>query len=192
MENRIMADLPTRRNILRCAALVTGIGLTGSARGAAPDSANTPGLSHDAEAIHQEVRFDAARHRVYAALTTAEQFDAVSKLGVAAKSMKLGSAATKIGAGAGDTFTLFGGYIVGRNLELVPDARLVQAWREQSWEPGAFSLVKFQLFDDGAGTRLSFDHTGFPKGAGGHLSIGWYQDYWNPLAKFLNPASAPE
>jgi activator of HSP90 ATPase len=174
---------------LHLAALAAGLGLAGGAR--ATDAANTPGLSHDAESIHQEIHFDATRHRVYAALTTADQFDAVSKLGVAAKSMKLGSARTEIGAGAGDPFTLFGGYIVGRHLELVPDTRLVQAWREQSWDAGAFSLVRFQLSDDGAGTRLTFDHTGFPKGAGKHLSIGWYQDYWNPLAKFLSPASAP-
>jgi activator of HSP90 ATPase len=171
------------------AALTAGLGLAAGARAA--DATSTPGLSRDAEAIHQEIHFDATRHRVFAALTTADQFDAVSKLGVAAKSMKLGSARTEIGAGAGDAFRLFGGYIVGRHLELVPDTRLVQAWREQSWEPGAFSLAKFQLSDDGAGAKLVFDHTGFPKGAGDHLSIGWYQDYWNPLMKFLSSASAP-
>jgi activator of HSP90 ATPase len=185
-----MPNQPTRRNMtLHLAVFAASLGLGRGARAA--DATNTPGLSHDAESIHQEIQFDATLHRVYAALTTAAQFDAVSKLGVAAKSMKLGSAATAIGVGAGDAFTLFGGYIVGRHLELVPDTRLVQAWREQSWEPGAFSLVKFQFSDDGAGTKLVFDHNGFPKGAGDHLSIGWYQDYWNPLAKFLNSASAP-
>jgi activator of HSP90 ATPase len=171
------------------AALAASLGLAAVARAA--NATNTPGLSHDAESIHQEIHFDATRHRVYAALTIADQFDAVSRLGVAAKSMKLGAARTEIGAGAGDAFRLFGGYIVGRHLELVPDTRLVQAWREQSWDPGAFSIVKFQLFDDGAGTKLVFDHTGFPKGAGDHLSIGWYQDYWDPLMKFLSSASAP-
>lgn len=174
---------------LHLAVLAAGFGLARGARAA--DATNTPGLSHDAESIHQEIHFDATRHRVYATLTNADQFDAVSKLGVAAKSMKLGSARTEIGAGAGDTFTLFGGYIVGRLLELVPDTRLVQVWREQSWEPGAFSLVKFQLSDDGAGTKLTFDHTGFPNGAGEHLSIGWYQDYWEPMKKFLSQASVP-
>ncbi len=172
---------PTRRDIAALAALAAGAALPCAVRAAS----GTPGLARDAEAIHQDIRFKAPRRRVYAALTTAEQFDAVSRLGVAAKSMKLGSAKTEIGAGAGEAFALFGGYIVGRHLELAPDIRLVQAWREQSWDPGQFSLVRFALSDDGAGTRLVFDHTGFPRGAGEHLSIGWYQDYWDPLAKYL-------
>ena len=180
-----MKGNPTRRDIASLAALAAGAAIPVRA------AAGTPGLTRVAEAIHQEIRFKAPRHRVYAALTAAEQFDAVSKLGVAAKSMKLGSAKTQIGAGAGDAFRLFGGYIVGRHLELVPDVRLVQAWREQSWDAGRFSLVEFALSDDGAGTRLVFDHYGFPRGAGEHLSIGWYQDYWNPLAKYLETQPSP-
>ena len=71
---------------LHLAVLAAGFGLARGARAA--DATNTPGLSHDGESIHQEIHFDATRHRVYAALTNADQFDAVSKLGVAAKSMK--------------------------------------------------------------------------------------------------------
>jgi len=185
-----MTNLPTRRAAtIQLSVLAAGLGAAVAARAA--DGAGTPGLSHDAESIHQDIHFDATRHRIYAALTSAGQFDAVSRLGVAAKSMKLGSAMTEIGRKAGDAFTLFGGYIVGRNLELVADTRLVQAWREQSWKPGEFSLVRFQLSDDGTGAKLAFDHTGFPRGAGEHLSIGWYQDYWDPLKKFLSQASVP-
>jgi activator of HSP90 ATPase len=43
----------------------------------------------------------------------------------------------------GGTFTLFGGYVTGRNLEMLPDERLVQAWRAGSWKPGAFSIAAF-------------------------------------------------
>ena len=177
-----MSNRPTRRDFARIALAASAL-MPVTARAAAANA--TPGLSHGADAIHQEVSFKAPRHRVYAALTTAAQFDAVSKLGAAARSGKLPSAPTVIAAEAGGAFSIFGGYIVGRTLELVPDTLLVQAWRETSWEPGAFSLVKFALSGDGAGTKLVFDHTGFPQGAGAHLSIGWYQDYWDPLAKYL-------
>lgn len=182
-----MNATPTRREI-GVAALATAL-FAPVAAAANPET--TPGLSHGAEAIHQEVVFDASRPSVYAALMTAAQFDAVSKLGVAAKSLKLGSMPTEISGEAGGSFTLFGGYIVGRHLELVAGVRLVQAWREQSWPAGAFSLASFKLSDHGAATKLVFDHTGFPRGAGKHLSIGWYQDYWDPLARFLNRAAAP-
>jgi uncharacterized protein YndB with AHSA1/START domain len=176
-----MTHDPTRRDIARLAILAAGAVLP-SAAGAAT---GTPGLSHDADAIHQEIAFKASRQRVYAALTNADQFDAVAKLGAAARSGKLPSAPAAIAAEAGGAFSIFGGYIVGRTLEAVAGTRLVQAWREVTWEPGAFSLVRFVFSDEGAGCRIVFDHTGFPKGAGAHLAIGWYDDYWDPLAKYL-------
>jgi Activator of Hsp90 ATPase homolog 1-like protein len=68
----------------------------------------------------------------------------------------------------------------------VAGTRLVQAWREAPWDAGAYSLASFELRDEGAGTRLIFDHTGFPRGAGNHLSIGWYDNYWLPMGRYLN------
>ena len=36
----------------------------------------------------------------------------------------------------GGAFSIFGDYIIGWQLELVPNQRIVQAWRETSWDPG--------------------------------------------------------
>jgi activator of HSP90 ATPase len=69
-----------------------------------------------------------------------------------------------------------------------PNERLVQAWRETSWPAGAYSIVKFEFTDQGAGTKLVFDHTGFP-GSGEHLFTGWKADYWEPLKKYLAQAA---
>ena len=164
---------------------VAGAGAAIAAPARASDDKTGPGLAHDAEAIHQEVLFKAQRKRIYGTLLSAEQFDKVSKLGRAAQSKKLGNAATAIAADVGGAFVLFGGFIVGRHLEFAADQRLVQAWRETIWDPGSYSIVKFELVDHDGGTKLVFDHTGFPKGAGPHLATGWYEDYWNPLKTFL-------
>ena len=59
------------------------------------------------------------------------------------------------------------------------------AWREKTWPSGDYSIVTFALSDFGTGTKLTFDHAGFPRGAGHHLSIGWYENYWDPLRKYL-------
>ena len=83
------------------------------------------------------------------------------------------------------TFSLFGGYISGRQIELVPDERIVQAWRVAAWSPGVYSIAKFELADDRHGSQIVFDHTGFPKGQGEHLAAGWKANYWEPLEKFL-------
>jgi activator of HSP90 ATPase len=139
------------------------------------------------EAIHQKRDFRATRQRVYAALTVGSQFDkiiqltGVMKAEVMAKMQK----PTKLSARAGSEFALFGGYIVGRQIELVPSELIVQAWRVLGWPRGIYSIARFALSDQGGATQLVFDHIGFPKGEAEHLASGWQENYWDPLAKFL-------
>ena len=143
-------------------------------------------LSHAAESIHMEPVFNASPARIYEALTVTAQFDKVSKLSAAMKSgMAPATKPTQISPVAGGPFSLFGGYITGRNIELVPAKRIVQAWRPGSWTPGVYSIVKFELVAQDSGTKIIFDHTGFPPGTGEHLAEGWHDNYWNPLVLFL-------
>jgi len=175
------------------AALVALPALGGAAVASAPAAAagKDNGLTRTAEAIHDEVKFNAPRSRVYAALTDARQFDAVTRLSDAMKMVTAPNApATAISTEIGGAFTLFGGYITGLQIELVRDERLVQVWRAASWGPGDFSVVKFVLADASAGTKLSFDHRGFPPGRGAVLASGWFGHYWEPLKKYLAQPSA--
>src|ERR1700730_8705886 len=137
------------------------------------ESAESDNLSHTGGAIHQEVVFNVSRKRVYEALTDPKQFDRVVQLSENGKSMA--NRATQISREVGGTFSLFGGYIVGRHIEMVTNELLVQAWREVNWSAGVYSIVKFKLTEQGTGTRLIFDHTGFP-GSGEHLFTGWKAD----------------
>lgn len=136
------------------------------------------GLARNCECIHQEVRIKASRDRVYRALTDAKQFGEVTEL-------SYHPVATEISPEVGGAFSLFGGLIVGRHIEMLLGERLVQAWRENSWEPGAYSIVSFQLVQAGADTKVVFDHRGFPQGKGEHLATGWHSHYWQPLQKYL-------
>ena len=143
-------------------------------------------ISRTAESIHQEAVFKASRKRVYEALTETKQFDKVIELSGVMKSLPPGfTKPTEISREVGGAFALFGGYITGRQIELVPNERIVQAWRVGSWDPGVYSIAKFELAEQGSGTKIVFDHTGFPKGWGEHLAAGWKANYWEPLAKFL-------
>jgi activator of HSP90 ATPase len=92
---------------------------------------------------------------------------------------------TQISREPGGAFALFGGLIVGRHIELVSNERIVQAWRAVEWDPGAYSIVRFELLERRGGTRLLFEHTGFPKGQAQHLAEGWKMNYWRPLVEFL-------
>jgi uncharacterized protein YndB with AHSA1/START domain len=171
----------TRRQLIAGAGVAFGGLALGSTAGWAVEE-----VSHAAESVHQEPVFKASRKRVYEALTDAKQFDKVAQLSAAMKSgMALGAKPTEIGRQAGEAFALFGGYVTGRHLELVPNERIVQAWRAGGWDPGDYSIAKFQLVEQGAGTKIVFDHAGFPKGKAEHLAEGWKMNYWEPLEKLL-------
>jgi activator of HSP90 ATPase len=123
--------------------------------------------------IHQEVDFSVPPQRLYEALLDTKQFAAFS------------GRAAEIDRQVGGEFSLFDGHIVGRNVELVSNQRIVQAWRTVDWPQGVYSIARFELKPQGSGTHLIFDHVGFPEGLRAHLAEGWEDHYWASLKKFL-------
>jgi activator of HSP90 ATPase len=179
----VQAYAPTRRQAIVGFAVALG----GMALGASKAWATiVEEISRTGESIHQQATFRASRKRVYEALTDAKQFNRVTELSAAMSSgMSLAKAPTQIDHEVGGAFSLFGGYIVGRQVELVPNERIVQAWRVVRWDPGVYSIAQFELTEQGPGTQIILDHTGFPKGEAEHLAAGWKANYWEPLEKFL-------
>ena len=170
----------------RLASFFPAIGLAGVALrfsgGASHQSASrgSEEISHTAETIHQEVFFKVSPKRVYEALTDAGQFTKVTKF-----STVKNAPPAEISRDVGGAFTCFGGVISGRHVELTPNVRVVQAWRDADWGAGVYSIAKFELQAQGDGTRIIFDHTGFPNGEGKDLAAGWKANYWEPLTKYF-------
>jgi activator of HSP90 ATPase len=123
--------------------------------------------------IHQEITLPAPPQRVYDALLQSAHFT------------RMTGAPAEIDAREGGNFSCFGGMIVGRNVELVPGQRVVQAWRAGNWPAGVYSIARFDLQPHGTGTRVVFDHTGFPANDAAHLEAGWEANYWKPLRESL-------
>lgn len=131
------------------------------------------------KAIHHEIEFKANPQRVYEALLDTKQFSAFT------------GAPAQIDPQAGGKFSCFGGMITGRNVELIPNERIVQAWRVKVWPEGMYSIVLFELQPTGSGTRLIMTHDGFPDSMRAHLNDempdgGWHRQYWEPLQKYLS------
>jgi activator of HSP90 ATPase len=172
------SDPPTRRQMLVGSAIALGGLAAGSARAritaqqSMPETQST-GADRARTFLHQEVDFKASPQRIYEVLLDSKQFSAFTGM------------PADISREAGGAFSMFGGMIVGRNVELVPNQRIVQAWRPASWDPGVYSIVRFELVKSGAQTKLALDHTGFPEGDYGHLNEGWKERYWQPLEKYL-------
>ena len=181
--SRELAGTLSRRRMFAIGAVALGGLVTGRISAKAGDD---DGVFQKAESIHQEPLFKAPRKRVYEALMSAAQFRRVIQLSAAAQSgQALGNKPVEISRHVGGPFALFGGHIVGWQLELLPNERIVQAWRVVDWDPGVYSVAKFQLADHTSGTKIVFDHTGFPPGLGRHLAAGWNANYWQPQQIFL-------
>jgi activator of HSP90 ATPase len=179
----IIRSRAVRPMALTAALLLAAAALPSTAENA---TAGNDGLTASAQAIHQEIPFSASCARVYAALTSSEQFNAVTLLSDGKQLLAApGAKPTSISPHPGGAFTLFGGYITGRNLAMQPGQLLTQAWRTGGWAPGEYSVVRFSLAQTGDGCSLAFDHRGFPSREGAHLARGWYVHYWDPLRKLL-------
>jgi uncharacterized protein YndB with AHSA1/START domain len=177
-------SLSRRGFSIAAASAVTA--LAGAARAGAADATDDSlGISNSNKAIHQEVVFTASPDRVYRALTDPVLFDKVVLASGALQAMGLASAPGRIDAEPGGAFSLFGGYVTGRHIEMSPGVRLVQAWRAGSWPPHIYSIARFELSPLPGGAKLSFDHTGFPNEEALSLARGWRKHYWEPLAKVL-------
>ena len=100
--------------------------------------------------IEQKVSIKASAAKVYTAITSAPEFSEVT------------GAPAEIAADEGGAFSCFGGQIVGRHIELIPNERIVQAWRVDMWPAGVYSLVRFDIEESGDESTLTLVHTGYP------------------------------
>jgi activator of HSP90 ATPase len=138
-------------------------------------------VADSAITIHQETEFKASPAQLYQALISSKAFSDCTKKSFPSFS----PASAKIDSVVGGSFSLFDGHIVGRILELVPNERIVEAWRVVDWPAGIYSIARFEFRSNGTGTTAVFDHTGFPKGLKEHLVSGWKEHYWAALAMYL-------
>jgi len=91
--------------------------------------------------IRQEITFAAPPAKVYEALTRSAGHAAFT------------GAPAEISADEGGAFSAYGGNVLGRNIELVPNKRIVQAWRAGSWPEGVFSIARYDLTGEGGTMR---------------------------------------
>jgi len=127
-------------------------------------------------AIHQEATFPVPPERIYELLIDAARFSTlVNRRG-------------RGGGTEGAWFSLFGDQLEGRQIELVRPERVVQAWRRSEWEQGVYSIVRFTLAPEGAGTRVVVDQDGYPANFHDTLAESWREMYFDPMARHFSDA----
>jgi uncharacterized protein YndB with AHSA1/START domain len=95
--------------------------------------------------IHQEALIAAPPQQVFELLTNGSLFSTAT------------GQPAEITDREGESFSIFGGRVEGRQVELVRGRRVVQAWRfgaqhPTPWEPGVYSAVRFTLDPAGEGS----------------------------------------
>jgi uncharacterized protein YndB with AHSA1/START domain len=128
--------------------------------------------------IHQEAVIKVSPGQVFEYLTNGEIFAAATEM------------PAQVTDREGEPFSLFGGRVEGRQIELVPGERVVQAWRfgsahPDTWEPGVYSIVRFTLRPEGEATRLVIDHNGIPPEWQDHIESGYPMFYEAPLVRYF-------
>jgi activator of HSP90 ATPase len=104
------------------------------------------------------------------------------------------AAPAEITENEGDKFSLHGGYITGKNLQLVRNKLIVQSWRPQGWgDEDVDSTLIIYLKQNNKGTTLYMTHVNVPEQHLESVTKGWNSHYWEPWKKYLegNPIARP-
>ena len=123
--------------------------------------------------IRQTATFTASPHEVYEILMDAR------------KHAGLTGGKARISREIGGAFSIYDGEIEGKNLELVPDRKIVQSWRYSDWPKGHYSTATFELEKIEKGTRLKFTQTDVPDDKYEEIKQGWKDYYWQPMKEML-------
>ena len=88
----------------------------------------------------------------------------------------------KMNAKAGSKFSLWGGSIHGKNIEVFK-TRVVQDWKEEGWKD--FPRVTFSLEPTKTGTVVTLTHDDIPDTSFKNIKDGWDAYYMLPLKEFV-------
>ncbi|MCA9735161.1 MAG: SRPBCC domain-containing protein [Deferribacteres bacterium] len=83
----------------------------------------------------------------------------------------------------GTRFSLFNGYIIGQNLEIGLNKKIVQNWRARNWKDD--SLVSMNLIKETGGTKIELRQEGIPDQEYVSIQQGWNKFYLGKLQRFF-------
>ena len=95
-------------------------------------------------------------------------------------------APAKIDAKEGGKYSAHGGYIAGKNLQLIKNKLIVQTWRAQGWnknDPDSIFIILLE--PKGKDVMLHATHANLPDDGVASVSKGWHNHYWKPWKKYL-------
>jgi activator of HSP90 ATPase len=85
----------------------------------------------------------------------------------------------------GSEFSLWEGDITGKNLEFIPDRKVVQEW--YFGDQGDKSIVTISINPDGENSVVTVEQTNIPDDDFADIAEGWREYYIGAIINFFNP-----
>ena len=83
-------------------------------------------------------------------------------------------------------FAAHNAYLWGKNLELVPNRKIVQSWRTTGfYSTDEDSQIEVKLEEHQDGTLLTLTHSNIPEQEA-HVEQGWVTHYFEPMIEYFN------
>jgi activator of HSP90 ATPase len=86
----------------------------------------------------------------------------------------------------GSEFSIWDGDIAGRNLEFIPDKKILQEW--YFGEQAEKSIVSISINPDRDNSMVTVEHTNIPDEDFADISEGWREFYIGAIINFFNPS----
>jgi len=84
-----------------------------------------------------------------------------------------------------ENFSVWDGYISGKNIKLIKDQQIVQTWRTSDFkEADNDSEIVINLKSTDAGTELALIHSKIPDGQPDYEQ-GWEEHYFSPMKEYF-------
>lgn len=102
-----------------------------------------------------------------------------------AHSAMTGGSPTIMSNEEGKPFAAYNAYLWGKNLELVPNKKIVQTWRTTGFKStDEDSQIEVLLEEDQEGTLLTLKHSNVPEQEI-HVEQGWVSHYFEPMTSYF-------
>lgn len=85
----------------------------------------------------------------------------------------------------GSEFSLWDGDICGRNLEFIPDSKVVQEWYFGDQPEKSIVTISIQRFKENS--QVTVEHTNIPDEDFENIAEGWREYYIGAIIRFFNP-----
>jgi uncharacterized protein YndB with AHSA1/START domain len=121
--------------------------------------------------IKKKYLINAPSDKVWKALTDPDMID------------DWGAGKAKMSEQVGFEFSLWGGDIHGKNIEVVPGKKLKQEWEAGEWESP--SILTITLNQTGKTAEIELLHENIPDSEAPEIEEGWDSYYMSPLKEYV-------